>query len=192
METKYSNLFIVPIGIGSSYAIYKTYLGNELTIYSPIAILIVLLSLIYFLFDFILMIKFYDPNNKIYFIHHSIGLLSIYFVVFQYNFMIEYLISYLMFELSTPFLNSSKYYYKIKNNSLCINILYIFSLILFVLTFFITRIFFGTYLLLKVVPILYIFPGWYKYTIMLPITLQCLNYFWFYKIIQMLRKNKTD
>ncbi|AGF85376.1 membrane protein [Moumouvirus goulette] len=192
METKYSNAFIVPIGIGSSYAIYNSYLDIELTIFSPIAILIVLLSLIYFLVDFILMIIYYDPKNKIYFVHHLIGLLSIYFVIFQYNFMIEYLMSYLMFELSTPFLNSSKYYHKLKNDSIYFNVMYIFSLLLFILTFFVVRIVFGTYLLLKVVPIIYNFNERYKYIIILPITLQYLNYFWFYKIIKMIFKNKTD
>ncbi|AGC01914.1 hypothetical protein H012_gp548 [Acanthamoeba polyphaga moumouvirus] len=192
METKYSNAFIVPIGLGSSYAIYNSYVGFELTIYSSISIFVVLLSLIYFLVDFILMIIYYDPKNKVYFVHHLIGLLSIYFVIFQYNFMIEYLLSYLMFELSTPFLNSTKYYYKFKNDSTYFNVMYIFSLILFIFIFFVVRILFGTYLLFKALPIIYNFYGWYKYAIILPATLQSLNYFWFYKIINMLRKNKTD
>ncbi|ANB50565.1 putative TLC domain-containing protein [Powai lake megavirus] len=185
MDTKYSNLLLVPIGLGSVYIISNTnpnYVIDNTTIL-PFSVSI--LAIFYFVIDFYLMIKNYDPRNKVYFMHHLIGIFSIICVYFKYNNLSTYLFSYLTFELSTPFLNSTKYFYKRRSYYL-FNLAYIISVVMFFIIFTIVRIIFGTYLLYQTIPVIYNLSGHQKILVLLPSILQLLNYIWYYKIIKML------
>lgn len=187
MDTKYSNILLVPIGLGSAYIVSNTgpnYLINNATVL-PFSIAI--LTMLYFLVDFYLMVKNYDSRNKVYFIHHLVGIFSIICVYLKYTNMSAYLFAYLTFELSTPFLNSTKYFYK-RRSSYLFNLAYIISVIMFFIIFTIVRIIFGTYLLCQIIPVIYNLHGYHKILMILPGVLQLLNYIWYYKIIKMLCK----
>ena len=153
-----ANIFIIPIGVGSSLLLWLSMYKDE--IYSPFTdnetyndaiALILLCSFLYFTIDFILMIVRYDYRNNIYFLHHTIGIVSILFVYFKYYQFIKFLLSYLMFELSTPFLNISLSY---RRHNIY-NITSILMNVFFVVTYTFVRIIFGTYLWISVIPIIY-------------------------------------
>ncbi|AGD92365.1 putative TLC domain-containing protein [Megavirus lba] len=187
MDTKYSNILLVPIGLGSVCIISNTgpnYLIDNTAIL-PFSIAI--LAMLYFSVDFYLMVKNYDPRNKVYFMHHIIGIFSIMCVYSKYTNLSAYLFAFLTFELSTPFLNSTKYFYKQRSTYL-FNLAYIISVIMFFIIFTIVRIIFGTYLLYQIIPIIYNLHGYHKILVILPGILQLLNYVWYYKIIKMLCK----
>src|SRR5205823_1622556 len=132
---------------------------------------------------------YYKPNYKIYFVHHTIGLMSIpiaYFFCFN---MIKYLLSYLMFELSTPFLNIclTNHRNKIVNRYTKIMDM------LFFISYTIVRVIFGSYLLYKTTPLLYSMNPPYNYLIILPVTLQILIFYWYrILVLMLLKKIKQD
>ncbi|BCS83104.1 membrane protein [Cotonvirus japonicus] len=188
MDYLHSNLFLIPIGIGTSY-VYLNFKHQENTILSNI---VLFLTFMYFFIDFLLMIKWYKPKNNVYFIHHTIGMMSLYICYFHYNHMLEYIFAYLMFELSTPFLNIALHYKKHNIN----NIFTLINQLIFMIIFIIVRIFFGSYLLfvtsIKIINIGH--PA--HYLVFLPIVLQVMNFWWFYKIIRIfmykLQKQKVS
>ena len=195
MDGLTANLFIIPIGVGATTVIcWSSYdlegkfsLFTDNGTYGKEIALLLLLSLIYFVTDLYLMIKYYKPEEKIYFIHHFIGLMSVLMVYFGYYFLVKYLLGYLMYELSTPFLNISLMYRKkgIENQ-----IKRYFDLIFFAV-YTAIRILFGTYLLISILPILLAGGGSImKYMSILPVVLQAMNYWWYYKIVKFMLKKK--
>jgi hypothetical protein len=191
MDSSESLIFIVPMGIGSVALLGLTNQGDlfdnsdsELT--TNISFVMYLLwCLMYFVFDLVL-ISLYENNRKnlIYMVHHGIGICSILLVFMYFYPWVKYLVAYMSFELSTPLLYISTYFHQSGINNTLSKILNI----AFVAIFLIVRIFFGTYLLYMV---LYVIINMGSYCIclsILPITLQCFNYYWFYKIILMFRK----
>ena len=196
MESRLANIFIIQIGSCAFLAYYLSVLcsdsylnsnGYEFYINLIIKYLIIV-SLSYFVLDFILMIKNYKLSHKIYFIHHSIAIISILVVITKYHNLMNHLIGYLMFELSTPFLNISKYYKKKKIYNCTSKIFNI----LFVLVFTLVRIIFGSWLSYDLGKILFNFTFPYCFLIILPILLHSLNLWWFYKIINILISSFTN
>ena len=188
MDRSVTNRFIIPIGFGSSlllllsaYDVDNNFspMTDNGTYYVPICILC-FLTLIYFVIDFILMIFYYKPQYKIYFFHHLIGIISICIVFYRHYYSVKYLLSYLTYEISTIFLNISALY---RRNGI-INIYSRLSDFLFIFTYTLIRILFGTYLLFNLSTFIIsmgIYIGW----IVMPVGLQLLNYWWYYKIIIM-------
>jgi hypothetical protein len=193
MKSFQTNLVVSTIGFGSALAfILSAYDSNN--VFSPLTnnetydwlITFVLgVGLVYFVTDFITMIIYYKPEHNVYFFHHIIGLISITVVyLVQYN-IIKYLLCGLMYEISTPFLNISLSYREqgITNfNSKLFQML-------FFGTFTLVRIFLGTYTTLNVVPIIYQFENpLSRLLILMPVLLQVLNYYWYVKILKMMKK----
>lgn len=182
MDTISANCFVISMAIFAISA-----LVSMDKIYTLIACFI---SLNYFVTDFILMIFFYKKSYKIYFIHHSIGIIAICVCYFYYyDQLIWYLMSYLTFELSTPLLNWSLYNREKKINS-------VFSKIVdlaFILTFISVRIVFGTYLTVTIIPVIWNLSESIIYLfVILPILLQLMNFYWFYKIIRMVYRKREN
>ena len=197
MDTFLSNCFLLPMGLGSAILMYVSAYDNG--VFSPFTdnknyhkeiSSLLLISFLYFVVDFALMISNYKSKHKIYFVHHIIGLVSVPVVYFFCFGMIKFLLSYLMYELSTPFLNISITNYKNKITNCYTK----FINLLFFLTYTIIRIIFGSYLLCETTSILYLMAPPYKYLIILPIVLQILIYYWYAKIISMVffRKIKKE
>lgn len=214
MKKKQSSLFIIPISFGS---ILLSYIAtNEDIMLYPISIFsLLVLSFSYFTIDFVLMCMFYKPKNNIYFFHHILGIISIpiiYLFIYQ---IVGYLISYLTFEISTPFLYLSKFYYKKisistpesdpelisqsqsqsqsqpHSQSHLTQIYSILSFIAFVTSFVLVRILYGSYLLYILYPVITSMDFPYYNVILLPLCLQILNYCWFYGLIKMILKKCT-
>ena len=183
-----ANIFLVPMGIGSAVVLYLSTKSNDLfadnsTCYLPILFLL-LLSFVYFTADFISMIVRYKPENKIYFLHHLVGIVSIPLVYFKHYYLVKYALAYLTYELSTPFLNIS-----LANRKAGIHGVYAqFIEILFFITFTLVRIIFGTYLLYITVPIIYSIDYPEKYLLVLPIGIHALNLWWYNKILKMMHR----
>jgi len=200
MNGRLANLFVTPMGIGSGILLYLSaysddstfslFTDNE-TYYKEIALLL-LFSFAYFIIDLICMIIYYNPKDKVYFLHHGIGIVAIPIIYFEYYYLVKFLLSYLTYELSTPFLNEAKInHHKGIDNLYSKTITY-----LFVITYTIIRICFGTFLLFKTIHLMIPVEYPTKCLIILPILLQLLNYKWFTKIISMLKtgpkKSKTN
>lgn len=189
MDYKQSNMFLFPIGLGSTYIFYKKICGticsidNDLEVNSYLTHGILLLTLVYFLSDFYLMIVKYNPKHNVYFVHHFIGIVAIYFSYMKYYYLTKYLFAYLTFELSTPFLNIAIKY----RNQGVYNKCSIFSELTFFILFTIIRIIFGTYLWFVTSNTLSSIEYPYNYLIVLPTVLQLLNYWWYYRILKILR-----
>ena len=150
---------------------------------------IFLFSLIYFIIDLYLMIKYHSPKYNIYFFHHGIGIISL-LVAYGMDWdQSKYVMHYLTFELSTP----------------CYNLLYalqkrgytsedkIFYLIqwIFVFTFTIVRVIFGTYTTFHLVQDIFANDMISNYYVILPISLQILMYYWFRSIIIKIRRSQN-
>ena len=195
MNSFEASLFIIPIGVGSSILFYLLAFNEGVDLlllesgaYDVEIAILLLIGFSYFICDFILMLVRYNPRNNIYFIHHAVGILSIPIVYFKCYFFVKYLLGYLSYELSTPFLNISLFYYRANIT----NIVSKTTDMLFIITFIFVRILFGTYLSVKLILALYELE--YQYFILLPVIIQCLNYYWLSKIISMFRKkiNKSN
>ena len=193
MNSFVANLFLFPIGLGSSTLLFLSmFNGETISIFTdngtygiPIALLL-FISFFYFMLDFVFMIIRYNPKNNIYFFHHALGLLIIPVVYFKQYHIVKYLMSYLMYELSTPFLNMSLQYQRL---GIC-NIYSISANIVFIVSYTLIRILFGTYLLFTVVPIMYELNYPYCNLVVFPFLLQVLNYWWYYKIIRLCHRKK--
>lgn len=188
MDTTLANCFLFPISFGSiilfNLSSYPNIWEDNFTYYIPIFFLL-LTSFIYFVLDFILMIWYFKQQYLIYFIHHLLAIICIPVVWFKYYYLIKYLLAYLFYELSTPFLNIS-----INNRNNGINNFFSKTInIIFFFTYTIVRIIFGTFLLFITIPKIYQLEYPYNYFIFFPIILQLMVYLWYYKIIMMMRKN---
>lgn len=189
-----ASLFIVPIALGSSYILYKSStpeliiarVNNLDSDTDTETKIILLISLIYFVLDFILMIKRYIPQYRIYFIHHLIGIISIGVVHFSAQSMLNYLLAFLSFEVSTIFLNIRRYLREKNINNRLTKIVDA----VFIISFFVIRILFGTRVTINLVEIFDKEQTPLRFVIGLPIALQLLNYFWMYRIVMMTMKRK--
>lgn len=190
MESQYASVFITLMGCGSSYILYNESLDLSIDIVDHLSVLMLLLiSFLYFVSDFYLMIKNYKPAYTVYFIHHFIGITSILIVYFKYYFLVKYLLSYLTYEISTIFLNISKYLHHNKIN----NIISKTCNILFLISYTVVRILFGSYVSILSIQRILDLSGYYiKIIILLPILLQVLNFIWYYKLIKFLQRNSND
>lgn len=178
MNIYYSNFFLIPIGVGSTFVILLDRLMFD-EYYQSAYLILMFISLIYFFIDLVLMIIEFNNNNLIFYVHHILSIFSIIISLNKYNQIIKYVVAYLTFELSTPFLNISKL--KCKNN--------IFFEVMFVIFFIVTRIIFGTYLTYEVcVSILKINNFVVNFLIMVPIILQLMQYYWFRMIFKRINK----
>lgn len=189
MDRSVTNRFIIPIGLGSTFLLLlSAYDANNNfspmtdngTYYFPISV-ICFLALIYFVTDFVLMIFYYKPQYKIYFFHHFMGIISIGIVFCGNYYLVKYLLSYLTYEVSTIFLNISALY----RRSGIINYYSKLSDFLFILMYTVIRILFGTYLLFHLSTVIISMGIYIAWVVVIPIALQVLNYWWYYKIIIM-------
>ena len=194
MDRSVTNRFIIPIGLGSSVAlILSAFDGDNFSLlkdnntYHWLIAIICLISCMYFTIDFILMIILYKPSYNVYFIHHLIGIIGIYLVYMDYYYLVKYLLAYLTYEVSTIFLNISAVY----RRSNTINYFSRTSDLLFLITYTIIRILFGTYLLFDILILFSSFGTPTAYIVIIPLALQILNYWWYYKIICMIQKNNN-
>ncbi|AUL79483.3 putative TLC domain-containing protein [Tupanvirus soda lake] len=196
MNTIVANMFLLPMGLGSGALLYlSSYDGETLSPFTDnktyemeISVLL-LISFLYFAIDFWHMCKKYKPENKIYFVHHMLGIISIPVVYFGYYNMVKYLLSYLTYELSTPFLSISSYFH---HNKIINRFTKIVDIMFFIM-FTIVRIVFGSFLLFQTAPIVYSLEAPTKYLAVFPFILQSMNYWWYIRIISMLSKKlKTN
>lgn len=192
MNSFYANSLLIPIGLGSSLLLYLSSDGKSIfsengTYHSQISFML-LLSFIYFFLDFILMVKKYEPKNKMFLIHHLCGILSIIMIQFKYYYCVKYMLSFLTYELSTPLLNISLS----KRNKKISNLFTKIIDILFLITYTMVRIIFGSVMMWNIVPDILRLKYPINLTIVFPLTVQMLNYWWFIKIIKMLIKTKKN
>lgn len=197
MNTFQSNCFTSPLGVGSAILLYASSFKNgeqslftdNGTYYGLITLLIVY-GFIYFIADLTLMLyKFITDYAKhkdygVYFFHHAISLFALVYVPFYNYALVKYLLAYFTYELSTPFMNLSTDYYRAKiydTKSKIVNLLFIVSYTL-------VRVIFGTYLLFNVSYLLFQLEGYIKFIALLPIGLQILIYWWYYKIVKLFNK----
>lgn len=170
-----TNVFLSFIGL-SSLLLFMMY--DIYPVKSLLADVVIFSSTLYFLKDLVLMILFFDRKHIIYFPHHISAFISCASVWWypSYNMLI---VGYLSFEISTPVLNYAKHLHKIQPTSKK----YEMTMAVFVILFIFVRICLGTYLTFISVMVL---PS---HIAILPLILQFLNYYWFYKIIIII-KNK--
>ncbi len=92
----------------------------------------------------------------------------------------------MLYELSTPLLNISKENHKNNRHDI-----YAVTIeILFLVVFTLVRIFFGSYLLINLLPILFSLDYPSCLIIFVPMTVQILNYYWWYKIVKMIYRTR--
>jgi hypothetical protein len=189
MDTFTANCFLLPMGLGSCALIYLS--SDDNNVFSPFTdnksyhreiFVLLLISYFYFLIDSALMIVNYKPSYKIYFVHHLLGLVTIPIVYFGCYDMIKFLISYLTYELSTPFLNISLQYRRQNIINKYTNTIDL----LFIITYTIVRIIFGSFLTYKTIPLVYSMDYPIKFLIICPIILQIMIFYWYKKIIKIL------
>lgn len=193
MNSLIANLFLVPMGMGSSILLgllhtnsNNTSLFGDKSYQKPISVLL-FCSFIYFVADFIFMMIKYEPRKKIFFLHHAFGIITIPFIYFNHYHLVKYLLAYLTFELTTPLLNLA-----INNRQK--NIISLYSKtndILFISLYTLVRVLFGSYLMFKAVPDAYKLTYPSNLIAVVPIVIQGMNYWWYYKIVSTLfKKNK--
>lgn len=140
---------------------------------------------LYFFFGILeLFINKHKKDKLGYVIHHGIGLLSIIIAVNHSATAITYVLRYLTYEVSTPFLNLSIYCKEkgIKNKwSLTINLL-------FLITYTVSRIMYGSYLTYETTTYVLSLSGWWKLLIILPVAFQSVIYFWYFKILRITKR----
>lgn len=190
MDSTFANFFIIPIGFGSAilFAI-SSYNSNgqfspftDNIIYNNPITYFLVFCLIYFVVDFQLMISRYRPKYNIYFFHHFICIVSILIVQLLHFDFVKYVLAYLTYEISTPFLN-----FAIRNRKLGIfNFFSKLNNYLFFLTYTIFRVCFGTILMIKIIPLIYALNFPIKCLVIFPIALQSIIYWWYYRIIRIL------
>lgn len=186
MNSKTANKFLFPIALGSTYLYNSTFINSSVQtdyateyINNCLITAVVGLTLIYFCLDFILMILRYKPAFKPYFFHHLIGISSTLIGYYYYNHMIRYLFAYLMYEWSTIFLNISMENHKNKIQ----NYKTVLIELLFLALYTGIRIIFGTVLSIELCTSLLSSSNLFtKMVVVMPILLQVLNYYWYYRI----------
>jgi len=200
MDYSTATYFVTPIGFGCGTLLYLTsdsvhtmFEINEhlMEPYQTIISVLMLFSFIYFFLDFWAMIIWYKPSYKIYFVHHLVGLIAIPLMWYHY-YMIKYIMGYLSFEISTPFFNMA-WPYRRQN---IVNSYIKFMEYTFVATYTLVRILFGSYLTFCIVHTIWLMNYPRKFAIVLPIVMQFLSYWWYYRIIRIVfgksRTPKTD
>lgn len=191
MNTLQSAFFVVPMGIISTLLFHlssvtidgkRSYFTDNGT-HDQYFDMIIVFAFLYFIVDFAVMMYNNEPT-KLYYIHHVIGLAGTILVRFYCYELIKFYVAYMIFELSTPFLNMS-----MDNRKAGINTL--FSTVIeytFFILFFIVRVLFGTCILCHIVPHLMGMELCYRFIFILPLSMQLINYFWFYRILRILCK----
>lgn len=189
MHVIFATIFHIIMAYGGLYALYVTQPSYMYTFFTyngsnaNIVYGLMAVTFAYFAIDLIWMLKKYQNTQFVYLIHHIIGLASTIIVYYYHMRFVRYYLAFLLYEISTPFLNLSYYYHKNKIT----NIKSILSEILFAITFVIVRVIGGTYLtynlcvdmiIHRVNTLLYLAP----------IALQLLMYYWFNGIINMFKK----
>lgn len=169
MNAILANSFMIPMGFGSAISLF----------YPSISIWILYTSALYFIIDLFMMLVKYDPKNNIYFVHHGISLSGILFVYFNNFKFMKYLMAYTTFEISTIFLNISRILHKRNIGGKYKKMIDL----LFVTSYSIVRILFGTFLLYKIIPEIYALKYPFSLLICFPILLQFMTYYWYIKII---------
>ena len=191
-----SLFFTIPMGIGSSVIFYLSswngsgvsYFTDNQTYQMEIFWLWVV-SAFYFFFDFVALIyRCYSepgyvntPNAPLYFIHHTVGLVSAYLVFWDMKHLIKFYLAYMTYELSTPFLNVIEDAYKNKIDSWFVS----FSQVMFSVLFTLVRVIFGSWITYELIKVFCIAGGFSYFTLILPLSLQLLNYWWYYRIIRL-------
>jgi len=140
----------------------------------------IIFALIYFIIDFFI------TKKMIYKIHHIIGIFISYYSLFYFSPIGKiYANNILLFEISNIFLNIYECELLKKDT-----LLYYLNKVLFVITFFIFRIINGTYYLFKILELINFDSDYYSYIIinLLSYILLGMQYFWFYKILNILYK----
>lgn len=107
-----------------------------------------------------------------YLLHHLVGFISILIAMFGPPKYVEFVIKFLIYEISTPLLNLSLYY---KNKG----VKALWTNLGFLITYTLARIIYGTYLTCEVLSYL---NG--SYLSLLPLSLQLVIYWWYYKILR--------
>lgn len=194
MQGREANCFVMPMGFIASYLFFKSMYdqNGEISMFTDNGTFLqeiswlLILSMVYFVIDFILMIIRFNPKNNIYFLHHALSIMAIYLVSTNYYYLVKYLLGYLMYELSTPFLNARKHFKRRNITNTFTKIIDVF----FLTFFFAIRIIFGTILSYRLIPFLYAMGQPHSYLIALPICLQILNYYWLCQIIAMYLEKK--
>lgn len=184
MENQTANFFIIPISLGSAILFwlisFSDQIESDIEYYYQIHLLLSI-SFIYFFTDFILMTIRNKKGYSVYFVHHLVGMISVIVVHHSFHYA-KYVIAYLMFELSTPFLNIC-----LENQKKGIHNGYTILIeLLFFISFTLVRIVFGTWLTHHLV--LFLWES-NPILIVLPAAIQLLNYWWYFRILRiMLRK----
>lgn len=185
MDKTKADIFTIIIAIGAPLLLYVSSEPNLFednnTYDIPIGLLL-LISLTYFVVDFVMMIYYYEPKNNVYFLHHGVGIVAIILVVVKHYYFVKYLLGYLSFELTTPFLNRYLPFKHAKKSTTYS----IFVGLCFFIGFILVRILFGTYLTVNLVCAMIDQSNYYL--IMLPAMLQSLNYYWLWGIIKLVAR----
>jgi hypothetical protein len=186
MNNYAANLFLIPMGFGSAWYLRQTYdpsdpfgMSNATEILPSIR-LFLKFCLSYFIIDTVFLIKKNLPHERVYFVHHAIGAISIIYVTWFNTNAIKFVLGYLTYELSTIFWRLTQE--TLRNRDKSVYAICIQSV--FFLSYTITRIIFGTYLTIYAIPFALTFDGYTKILVLLPITLQSLIYYWYYRIIR--------
>lgn len=188
MHVYLATVFHLIMAYGGAYVLYLTtpiYYGFFYYNEQHIDLIHILfgVTFAYFFIDLITMIKNYKTSQFVYFIHHLIGLGATIATHFYYMNFVRYYLTFLLYEISTPFLNISYYYHK-KNIT---NVISIISEIIFATTFVSIRVIGGTYLTYNLCQDI-LKNDMNIMLCGLPIILQLLMYYWFHGIINMFKK----
>lgn len=187
MKKHQSSLFVVPIGVGS--ICLASLAGTDCHIIYPIyTIFVLVISFLYFLTDFIMMIARYKQAYRVYFLHHVLGIMSIPIIYFKLQHLTGYLIAFLSFEISTPFMYLAKGFHKkrMAGNGFGVKIAYYASMLVFVASFVSVRVMYGTYMLYDIWPKIMALEYPYVLIISMPLCLQIMNYVWFYRLVRLI------
>jgi hypothetical protein len=185
MNSVIANIFLIPMGLGSSMILAMTS-SSDIKNYHKQTTALLFIGFTYFVVDFILMATKYKSKSKIFFLHHVLGIISIPVVYFGNYHLIKYLLSYMTFELTTPLLNMA-----ISNRQRnVVGFRKNMTDTLFIMSYTLIRIIFGSYLMYKSVPEVYKMNFPLNLLALMPVTIQSMNYWWYYKIFSMILKKK--
>lgn len=149
--------------------------------------------LVYFVYDlcelFIINRDKYTNKDRFnYLIHHSVSIISILFCLFGNPYYSEFVLKYFTYEISTPFLNESQYYRKLKirnKYTLTMNCM-------FFITYTLIRILYGSYLTYETVLYILTLHSSLSYLIILPLALQFMIFNWYVRILKICRHTITN
>lgn len=195
MDVITSNFFVIPMAVGSSILFgisafssdgqFNPFEENNIHEYDIYVNYLIGFSFFYFVFDFFMLLYRFSPKNYPYFLHHFVGISSLCVVQFQYFQFIKYLLGYLAYELSTPFLNMCLRHRQLKIYN---NWTRMWRL-LFVISYTLIRIIFGSFMTYELIKSLVNSDSSIiNSLIIFPITLQSLIYWWYSKILKMYYK----